>query len=111
MKKGFLFLLVVSIVSCSYEQENEFDVVCHQFDKLESKLSSENLSNEQRYIFINRLVDESLTRESDANQGFDAVLYAVPSERYDIYRSVVQEITNKEWTCESMKKLFATIGE
>ncbi len=119
MSIRILFILLCTYAANTYAGASEnafagssdFDAVCQHFSTLDKKLKSDKLSNKQRREFINGLVAKTLADDSPARQALDVVVYAVPAERYEMFQFTAQEVTGKNWSCESMNKLMDSVGD
>jgi len=112
MKKNILSILSLLLISGPVlSANNDFNTVCGYFDKLHMELSNRQLSKIERRNYISSLVKKGLSSDSAARSAWEVVIYAVPEQRYDLYKTSAEETTNKKWQCDSMEKLIATAGE
>lgn len=103
------FTLLAS--SCVTAADNDFDKVCNYFQQLDSLIAKKAMSNSQKADYISKHVNEELKASSPAREAWEVIVYAVPEERYDIYKSTAEEILGKTWRCDSMLKQIATTGD
>lgn len=107
-----LFLLITLLVPFPvFAAENDFDKVCSYFEKLDSVLTHKKMTKSQKAKYISALVTKELKVNSSARETWEVVIYAVPEERYEIYKSTAVELLNADWKCDAMKKHIAMAGE
>lgn len=102
----FVFLLPVA---CA--QQSDFDKLCIYFKNLNQVLENKSLSKIQQLEFINKQVDESIDKDSPARLAWETVVYAMPDERYEIFKYTAEEVSGKSWRCDAMKRNMLTVGE
>lgn len=118
MKKLYVFILFsflsippVYPEDVTQKSNSDYDLVCHYFDQLQDVLSKDKLTFSERGQFITDRVNKNLKPDSDARALWNVIIYAVPDERYEMFKTTAEEQTNKPWDCTSMKNLAQTAGE
>jgi hypothetical protein len=106
---AFAFFVCFSLAACA--ADNDFDIVCNIFKELQNKPDLDKLSNQQRVAFITQRINKSLDTSSAARISWEAVVSAVPEQRYKIFKSGAEEVLNQSWACEPMSDLASTTGE
>ena len=108
---SYFALLVLSLVSLfACDQRNDFDIVCSYFDTLEKEKNVVELTSLQKYNYINELISENLSAESDARESWDAIVGYVPAEgRYKMYKEAAEASIEKPWQCQSLQSLLKDI--
>jgi len=105
----FVILMLFSTSTCS--AENDFDKLCGYFKDLSSSSKQELMTKTQKLEFINKKVQKELNETSSARQAWEVVVYAVPEERYEIFKSTTTELLGTEWSCKEMQVLMPVTGE
>lgn len=107
----FFFMLI--IFGCakqeSPQKESSFDLACNVFNTLALKSDFKTLSHTQRNAFIVKKLNE-LAPNSPATLSWDAVSYADPQQRYEIFKAGAEATLEKSWSCESMKNIVSITG-
>ena len=115
MKKKYYFIglfLLTFFTGCSAQADkSDFDNVCEFFEQLDKQTDVETLSNMQRNDFIFNKIDKDLPETSNARVLWVAIDSAVPEERYELFKSAVESVLNKQWQCAAMSKWAPTTGE
>ncbi|MCW8935147.1 MAG: hypothetical protein OQK98_10520 [Gammaproteobacteria bacterium] len=105
----FIILMLFSTTSCS--AENDFDKLCGYFKELSASSDKASMNKAQKLKFINDRVLKELDDTSNAKQAWDVIVYAVPEERYEIFKSTTTEILGTDWSCKEMQELMPVTGE
>ena len=105
----FVILLLFSTTACSVE--NDFDKLCGYFKELSAAKNKASMNKSQKFKFINEKVQKELNETSSARQAWEVVVYAVPEERYDIFKSTTTELLGTQWSCKEMQALMPVTGE
>ena len=105
----FVILMLFSTTACSVE--NDFDKLCGYFKELSASNKKELMNKTQKLKFINEKVQKELNENSSARQAWEVVVYALPEERYDIFKSTTTEILATEWSCKEMQLLMPVTGK
>lgn len=118
MKNFVVFTLLSLIYSTSAYSGNEatdssfdYDQICVYFGQLKATTSKKNMSAKAREEYISKRVSENLAEQSDARALWHVIRYAVPKERYEIFRSTVEDLSGQNWECPAMQELISTTGE
>lgn len=106
-----LFLLTIFASFPLHAADNDFDKVCNYFVQLDSVASQRVMSKPQKADFITNRVKKELIEASSARDAWQVIVYAVPEERYEIYKATAEEILDKNWRCDAMQKHIASTGE
>jgi hypothetical protein len=107
-----LYISLCIYIPSSFASENDYDKVCGYFTQLQEKLKHHSLTNNQRADFMNSLVDKNLDTDNPVRQSWEALLSAVPNQRYEIFRETAKEVGGmSNWHCAPMKMLYPTIGD
>ena len=93
------------------ESASDYDQVCEYFDQLQDEISTKTLTPKQRGQFISDRVNKHLGELSHARELWEVIRYAVPEERYEMFKVTAEEQTGKAWECESMRRLISSAGE
>lgn len=101
-----LFLLVL-VASCS--QVNDFDMLCSYFDKLELEENIDKLMPQEKYKYINDLVESGLPISSDARISWQAIVNLNAEKRYFMFIEAAESSLKEPWQCNSMKNLIQDI--
>lgn len=111
-QKVLSLLIVLCIYApTSFAGENDFDKVCGYFAQLQVQLKHHSLTNKQRADFMNALINKNLSARNPIRQSWDALLSAVPNQRYEIFKETAKEVGGMpNWKCAPMKALYPTIG-
>ena len=107
-------LLMSTMLSFSaFAVDNDFDKVCGYFEQLDSILAKNKkvMNNTQQADFISQLVKKELYVNSSAREAWEVIIYAVPEERYGMYKFTAEEILKSSWQCGAMKKHISHTGE
>lgn len=114
-RKILLQLISNAILICfsltAASAENDFDIVCGIFSVLQNKSDLAKLSPQQRGAFVIERVKNNLDVTSNARVSWEAIVSAVPNQRYEIFKYGAEEVLGKPWTCRPMEQLAATAGE
>ena len=111
MFKRLLIVFALLASSCVTAADNDFDKVCGYFQQLDILVAKKAMSNSQRIAYISKHVNKELKASSSAREAWEVIVYAMPEERYDIYKSTAEEILGKAWQCDAMLKQIATTGK
>lgn len=111
MIKTFFFVTLMLISSLSISAENDFDKLCGYFKDLSAFNNKDKMTKTQRLEFINKRVNKELSETSLARQAWEVVIYAVPEERYALFKSTTVELLGKEWSCNEMQALLPNTGD
>ena len=105
-----LLVIASSLYGCvDNEKPNDFDMVCQYFQELDKADSESAMSLEQRNKFITDRLNKNLP-SSSATVSWEAVSYAVPGDRYEIFKTGAEAELGKEWNCSAMEKLAPLTG-
>ena len=105
-----LVVIASSLYGCvDNEKPNDFDMVCQYFQELDKADSESAMSLEQRNKFITDRLNKNLP-SSSATVSWEAVSYAVPGDRYEIFKTGAEAELGKEWNCSAMEKLAPLTG-
>jgi hypothetical protein len=85
--------------------------MCIYFDQLNEALVSKKVSAVERMQFIDKIVTEELSEQNTAKQLWEVLKYAVPDERYELFKSTAEEQLGHAWECKSMEKLISSTGK
>lgn len=108
--KSVGIIITVALCGCNNNKElNDFDMVCRYFYELEKLVESEQLTSDQRNDFIMSRLDENLPA-SPARTSWEAVSYAIPEDRYEIYKTGAESALGVDWSCRPMEKLAPLTG-
>lgn len=100
----------IFIYGCDEQKKlNEFDLVCSYFQDLKKVDNVNSMSAEQRNKFIIDKISKNIPSHSAA-QSWDAVSYAVPEERYEIFKIGAESSLDQEWNCSAMEELAPLTG-
>lgn len=105
-----LIAALLLISGCDKPKKSGFDIICEHFEALEKQPSLANMSKEQRFDFINNLVEKSLSKEDHGYITWNA-LSTLPEAKYEIFKLAATETTEKPWSCQSMARLAPTVEE
>lgn len=108
-------LLIISLISfmllgCGEQRKSSFDIVCDHFDALEKHPNLANMSKEERFDFVDNLVNQSLKPTDDAYETWK-LLSTNTKYRYSLFKDTTIEITGKPLSCPSMERLSSTVEE
>ena len=104
--------LALWLVSCSPPgNDNDFDKVCGYFQELDQLAQVDTMTKRQRNDFIVDKINSNLATDSNARAAWMAIVYAVPEERYDQFKDVVESLHTAPWSCPAMAKWAAATGE
>ena len=101
--------MLFSTTACS--AESDFDKLCGYFKELSVSNNKELVTKTLKFKFINEKVQKELIETSSARQAWEVVVYAVPEERYDIFKSTTIELLGTQWSCKEMQVLMPVTGE
>lgn len=111
--KIFYFFVMIFITGCakqeSPQKESSFDLACNVFNTLALKSDFKTLSHTQRNEFIVKKLNE-LAPNSLAILSWDAVSYADPQQRYEIFKAGAEATLEHPWSCASMKNIVSISG-
>lgn len=107
----FLYGLPVVATENASSDEAGYDLICQYFIDLDEVVSKGAVTPVQREQFVSARVNAHIAKQSDPWALWDTIRYAVPEERYEMFKSTVEEITGKAWECKSMEQLISTVGE
>lgn len=111
-KAIILFIALCIYIPTSFAANNDYDKVCSYFTQLQVKLSHHSLTNKQRAAFLNNLINKHLRADNPVRQSWEALLSAVPNQRYEIFKETAKEVGGmSNWQCAPMKALYPTIGD
>lgn len=105
-----IYLILLLVSACGQNSQSGFDIVCDHFDALDKHPNLSNMSKEERFKFIDDLVEKGIPKEDYGYISWD-LLNTPPEEKYSIFSTAAQEVTGKPWSCPSMEKLAPTIEE
>lgn len=71
--------------------------------------NASEMSAEQRNEFIIDKLAENIP-SSSATISWDAVSYAVPEDRYEIFKTGAESELGKEWNCSAMEQFAPLTG-
>ncbi len=108
-KITFLFLIILYIPGVTLG--DDFEKLCSYFRGVDEVLRTESDRNFNIYQYIDKNVNTNLTSDSPARQTWQVIIYAVPDKRYDMVKSTAEEILQKKWHCDAMKKYLPILGE
>jgi len=111
MIKQYVFVISILFFTTACSTENDFDKLCGYYKDLSGSSKQELMSKAQNLEFINKKVQKGLKETSQARQAWEVVVYAVPEERYDIFKSTTVELLGTEWACKEMQALMPITGE
>lgn len=108
-------LLIISLISfmlvaCGEQRKSGFEIVCDHFDALEKHPNLANMSKEDRFDFVDNLVNQSL-KPTDGAYEVWKILSTNPKYRYSLFRDTSIEVTGKPLSCPSMERLSSTVKE
>lgn len=103
--------LIVFFTACSKDVKNvsDFDLVCQYFQELERSNDLTQMSNRQRNSFIVEKINTNIPN-SNAGASWEAVSYADPEQRYDIFQIGAEEVLGAKWQCKAMQSLAGSTG-
>ncbi|RDH85980.1 MAG: hypothetical protein DIZ80_00460 [endosymbiont of Galathealinum brachiosum] len=108
----YLILLISLFATLPvYAGQNDFDKICSYFEQLDNVITQKKMTKQQGANFITGYVNKELKESSAARQAWEVIVYAVPEERYDIYKDTADEILKYSWKCEAMKKHISKTGD
>jgi len=113
----FIFVLALFSIRPAFSADHtslsasDYDLVCQYFNQLQDVLSKSELTTTERGNFIASHVNKNLKQDSVARALWNVIIYAVPDERYVMFKTTTEEQTKKPWDCASMKNLAKTAGE
>ncbi|MFC3152277.1 hypothetical protein ACFOEK_14675 [Litoribrevibacter euphylliae] len=97
-------LLVVVISGCS----NDFDKTCEFFTELSGHPDIEQMSSNDKHLFIIEKMDS--LNDGDAKAAWQAIAYAVPEEKYSLFQQVaIESGAGDDWNCPQMESLAPLI--
>lgn len=67
------------------------------------------MSSEQRNDFITEKLEKNIP-SSAATMSWEAISYAAPEDRYEIFKTGAESELDKTWQCPSMEKLAPLTG-
>lgn len=111
LKHLSLLLCLTTMSLVAHAQVNDFDKVCHFFQKLEKSNKLNTMTNLQKNDFILSLISKELKPTSDARVSWEAIGSAEAAHRYELFKSSAESVLKSKWRCEAMKKLAPTTGE
>lgn len=110
-KSTFSICLILLLVSaCGQNSQSGFDIVCEHFDALEKHPNLADMSKEERFDFVDNLVNQSLKPTDDAYETWK-LLSTNTKYRYSLFKDTTIEITGKPLSCPSMERLSSTVKE
>lgn len=114
--KYYQFILVgvflgFGLLGCSEKKEtkDDFQVVCEYFQELEKLENIDEMTFEDRNDFILTRIEKNISG-SAVNVSWEAVSYAAPEQRYEIFKMGAESELNKVWDCSSMERLAPLTG-
>ena len=109
LQQSALSLIALSFVAaCS--STNDFDTVCSYFEQLEETARVKTLSSDEKFTFINELINKNMPTENPAKESWNAVVgYLPPEGRYAIYKDAAESTLERSWQCTSMETLLKDI--
>lgn len=109
LKTKFIILLSVLliVVGCA-TQPTGFDLVCQYFNDLEKENGLKGMSEDERFVFIDSRIKKNLLADDYAYITWEALILS-PEERYSLFSEAAKEVTKREWSCQSMQRLSASV--
>jgi len=114
MRKLLYAIFSISLVAFPLlvtAEVNEFDKVCNYFSQLQKSPKVDEMTHRQRNNFIIKKINSELSETSNARVAWEAVAFAVAEQRYELYKSSVESVLKKEWSCAAMQQLAHKTGE
>lgn len=119
MMKSIFFLAALAITCASSalsadtvsNPTSDYDRICGYFDQLKDQISEKILTASKREQFISERVNKGIPQQSDARTLWEVIRYAVPGERYEMFKVTAEEQVGHSWECASMEQLISTTGE
>lgn len=112
MKKYLLIgaALNIGLLGCADNSaNNDFQAVCAYFQELEKLENVNALTAEQRNNFIVVRIKKNIS-DSAASISWEAVSYAAPEQRYEIFKMGAESELKETWSCPAMEKLAPLTG-
>ena len=116
MNTGLIGLLVLPVllmfsIGCTEKVvETDFEKVCGYFQLLAQHENVEHMSPEQRDEFIMLKIEEGLPANSNARVAWQAIVSAVPEQRYELFKSAAESVYPLPFDCEAMARLAPVTG-
>ena len=105
-----LIFIAVALYRCSDNAKlNDFDMVFVYLQELEKHDNSSSMSIDQRNQFIVEKLSKNAP-SSPAMASWEAVSYAVPEDRYELFKTGAEAELKRDWDCPSMEKLAPLTG-
>lgn len=99
----FIVLIILLLISCNKNKENDFDIVCDVFAEIN------NIDEEMSPIKRGRITLEKtrnrLDDTSTARIWWETVISAQKDQRYSIYKRGAEDALEREWECKPMQEL------
>ncbi len=113
-RRSFIFFAILfstGLFGCSEKlaTNNDFQAVCAYFQELEKLEDVDALTAEQRNNFIVVRIKKNIS-DSAASISWEAVSYAAPEQRYEIFKMGAESALNETWNCPAMEKLAPLTG-
>lgn len=106
--KSIILLSVLLIVVGCETQPTGFDLVCQYFNDLEKENGLKGMSEDERFVFIDSRIKKNLLADDYAYITWEALILS-PEERYSLFSEAAKEVTKREWSCQSMQRLSASV--
>ncbi|GLQ33587.1 hypothetical protein [Litoribrevibacter albus] len=104
MTKLLVAFLIVFLSGCS----SDFDKTCEFFVELSQSPGIDWMSANDKNIFIMERMNT--LEDGDAKAAWNAITYAVPEEKYELFEQVAHDSEGgKDWQCSAMKVLVPSI--
>jgi len=104
-----LLTLLAGSTGCTEKViETDFEKFCGYFQALDQQ---DAMSAEARYRFIMHKIDQGLPANSNARAAWMAIVNAVPEERYELFKSVAEDVYPLLFDCPTMEKLAPVTGD
>lgn len=97
------------LAGCS-NSDNDFDVICNSFSNLHDLDNYNQMSSEQRNVWILEDALSKLSSKNNALQTWNAVANATASQRYELFVYAAVESGYQKWSCESMRLTAHEVG-
>lgn len=105
MTKLLVAFLIVFLSGCS----SDFDKTCEFFVELSKSPGIDQMSANDKHVFIMERMNT--LEDGDAKAAWNAITYAVPEEKYELFEQVAHDSEgSKDWHCSAMKLLVPSVN-
>ena len=112
VRPKLIILLIATafqLAGCS-KSGSDFDVICNSFLDLLGLDNYNQMSTEQRNVWLLEDAIRKLSSKSNALQRWNAVANATASQRYELFVYAAEESGYPGWSCEVMRMTAHEVG-